>query len=212
MRRLPRQITLRMLLFVVAVVALNCGAYRLLYQAGVSAQRDGSPSPETLNCVIGALPLINVAMIGSALFLASRVRVFRRGRESSPRTGPAAVTYFSLVFLALGFEHATLMPVPGLVNAFLEPLTPAADYDWKAILDSDPANISRFVFKCLFFGVLISGPPLRQNIKQCGSRFRKLSARTFNSSTVVLNRSGSPRGKRPRVDSQTSLGPISRVG
>ena len=86
MRLFPRQITLRMPLLFVAIVALNCGTYRSLQQSAEHPQ-SGSPGIwlsshdrsfhqaleqahmakslriQTIKIAVGAIPLLNVAMI-----------------------------------------------------------------------------------------------------------------------------------------------------
>jgi hypothetical protein len=156
---LPRiQISLRKGLFFVGVVALNCAAYRALYQ-----MLEAEPNAEPLSLVsskaaLGALPLLNVALIGASIYLARRIQSRRRGCEANSRLRPAAMTYFSLHFLALGFVVITLMPE--LTKVYLETLSPGDGYDWKAVVDRYPSACSGFSIKCLILAVLVSGLPL----------------------------------------------------
>jgi hypothetical protein len=177
----PRQITLRILLFFVAIVALNCGAYRFLQQAAEhpesgspriwlssldrsfhraleQAHRAESLRIQTIKIAIGAIPLLNVAMIGGLLYLARRFGPYCRECESNPRVGPAAATYFSHQFLALGFVIITLMP--GFAKSYLETLVPTDAGDWKGVLDHFPAAVPEFAIKGLLLGALVSAPPL----------------------------------------------------
>src|SRR5580658_603314 len=93
------QVSLRNVLLFVAIVALNCAAYRALYRVVESVPDAGRLSPVTRNVVIGAIPLLDVALIGTLVSVARGIRTRRRGSGGNPRFGPVGITFFSLHFL-----------------------------------------------------------------------------------------------------------------
>jgi hypothetical protein len=151
------QISLRNVLFFVAIVALNCAAYRTLYRMVENVSNAGPLWHVTGNVVIGALPLFNVGFIGTVVYVARGIRSRRRGSGGNPRFGPTGITFFSLHFLALGFVITALMP--DLIEVCVETLAPANEFDWKAVVDRYPTAFSGFFIKCASLAALISGLP-----------------------------------------------------
>jgi hypothetical protein len=110
--------TVGSLLFAVAVVAANCWAFRCLTETDVSA--GGRITYHLLPAGVGALPLVNAALIGTWLLAVRRLRSLRHGRADGPRSLSIA-TYFWLNFMLLG----------GLVCLFI----PDAVYSSHNVLD-----------------------------------------------------------------------------
>src|SRR5690348_3162782 len=107
--RLPRvRFRVGTLLFAVAVVAANCWAFRRICEVPIYSF--GKVTYCILPAAVGALPLVNVAVIGTLLFAASRIRSFSQGHATNPRPSVSGVTYFSLHFLMLGCLVSLFMP------------------------------------------------------------------------------------------------------
>jgi hypothetical protein len=160
--RLPRvRFTVSKLLFAVAVIAVNCGVFRLGYEMFENALVEG-PSLSILPfSFVGSLPLINVALIGTVLFVARRLRSFRGVSGANPRPAPAGVTYFSLHFLAILTVVTIFMP--GAIDSYLETSSSLMDYaakSWSTVFSRFEDVFPQVVLGCLFFGVFISGPAL----------------------------------------------------
>ena len=156
---MPRQQrSLRSLILIVAVAALNLAAYRAFYRR---AGDDPSTVPLSLaakDVVIGSLPLLDVALIGTLFYVLRRTPSSRRGREPLPCPRPAGVAFLSLHFLCLGCVLFMLMPGP--IKDYLATATLVTDREWQAVTDQYPVDCTLFVMKCSILGILISGPPL----------------------------------------------------
>jgi hypothetical protein len=109
MMRIPRvRLTVGGLLLCVAVVAANCWAYRYFGAASESLSQ-GHRWYLIVNRCVGVLPLANVALIGTLLFAASRLRfVSCEWRASFPSL--AHITFFSVHLLLVGYTAELLMP------------------------------------------------------------------------------------------------------
>ena len=104
--RLPRvRFTVGQLLFATAVIAVNCGVFRLGYEMFENALCGDASLSILPFSFVGSLPLINVALIGTLLLMVRSLRSFRGVSGANPRPSPAAVTYFSIHFLAPHSRH-----------------------------------------------------------------------------------------------------------
>ncbi len=103
------QISLRALIFVVAVLAVNLGVLRFAY-ATVSKNHGGFPLAmnfDSYGFAFGFVPLVNFALV-AALRLAWRS--IHAGRARSPQSRPAAFTFLTLHFAALAGILIWLLP------------------------------------------------------------------------------------------------------
>lgn len=157
--RLPHvRISVGKLLVVVAVVAVNLGVVRLLYKVVENSAATAPMLYKPLGFASGFLPLINVAMIGTALFAAQKLRSLRGGgREHSP----AGMTYFVLHMLALGCVVYVVMP--DALDSYLDALDPVMNHvlkGWSALFSPSGDAFPWVVLECLVLGAAISGPAL----------------------------------------------------
>ena len=159
--RLPRpQISLKQLLFIIAIVAINCAAYRYEYENEGRFGSDSVLSDLPEGFVPGVIPLLNVALIGSSVYLTRRLRLLERRREADPRSKPAGVTYFSLHFLVLGCLVAVLMPETIAIEHVLEPLEPYVSRGWLETIDECVDAIPDPLIVPIIAGLWYSAPPL----------------------------------------------------
>jgi hypothetical protein len=178
--RLPRpQISLKQLLFIVAIVAINCVAYRYEYE---NEGRLGSNSvlsdlPEGF--IPGVIPLLNVALIGSSVYLTRRLCFPWRAREADPRSKPGGITYFSLHFLALGCLVAVLMPETIAIGHVLEPVEPYVSRGWLETIDECVDAIPDPLIVPIIAGLWYSAPPLL--LSSVGGLLAKRCATTMTS-------------------------------
>ena len=158
MRPHPPQISLRMLLFFIIVVALNCGAYRALFLASGPRAAPVLPLTENTDLVIGSLPLLTAVLMGISLYVARQFHRSRSRHEPTSRPGPCGMTYFSVHLLALGLIVITHMPE--LIKPSLEALARVDESGWITAFKRYPIVPPVFLIKCVTLGALISGPPL----------------------------------------------------
>ncbi len=158
--RLPRvRFTVGTLLFTVAVVAANCWALRHVTETGTYV--GGRISYRLLPAGVGALPLVNAALIGTWLFAVRRLRSLHRGRAASPRSKWSRATYFSLHFLVLGGLVSLFMPdVVRIIQDVLDVAMEWAAEGWGAVFGEPGETVPWLLLASLILGVLISGPPL----------------------------------------------------
>ena len=177
MMRLPRvQISLRQLLCIIAIVALNAGVFRSVYQTAGTAhggfplsnrwmeyysfEHGHVPSVHSFTFAIGFIPLLNAALIGILLYLGRRVRSSRSiPAEITP--APAGFTFFNLHCLALGCVVVVVAPIviatyALIVENALEPTGVRVVGFFAHFGDSVPW----LVLECLILCLAISGPPL----------------------------------------------------
>jgi hypothetical protein len=148
-------------LFAIAVIAVNCGVLRLGYEMFENALFGDAPLSILPFSFVGSLPLINVALIGSLRFVVRSLRSFRGVSGANPRPSPAAVTYFSIHFLAILTVVTIFMP--GAIESYLETLSSLMDYaakGWSTVISRFEDSFPWVVLGCLMFGVFISGPAL----------------------------------------------------
>jgi hypothetical protein len=105
MRFLRVRFGISTLLCVVAVAAMNLAVLKPLFEPDYAY---GNADSEGSIILAGFLPLISVALIGCLRFV-RRTSQTAFGRRELSRTAPAAFTYFSLHFLALGSLIAAFM-------------------------------------------------------------------------------------------------------
>ncbi len=109
--RLPRmRITTGTLILLVAVMAGNFGALRFLVTQYRNTHREeglvGLVEP-----LLGFLPLVNIALIGSVVYAFRWIRSSRlRGESARVSSSPSALTYFCIHFLLIGFLFAVFIP------------------------------------------------------------------------------------------------------
>ena len=160
---LPRvRLTVSKLLLAIAVIAVNCGVFRLGYEMFENALVGDELLSIQPFSFVGSLPLINVALIGTVLFAARSLRSFRGVNEANLRPSPAGVTYFSLHFLAI-LTVVTILHAGRDRKVYLESLSPLMDYaakGWSTVFSRFEDIFPWVVLGCLFFGVFISGPAL----------------------------------------------------
>ena len=100
MRLTHAQVSIRTFLFVVAMLAIDCAAYRSDWENRSRYHPDSVWGAFPDGFVVGVLPLFNVAAVGSFLYLIRRFGSRGRTRRAGPQSRPAGVTYFTLHFLA----------------------------------------------------------------------------------------------------------------
>ena len=156
MRLTRPQISLKSLLAAVAIVAINCAAYRYLLG---EQSRDGlgvlfAILPEEF--VLGVIPLLEVALIGTLLCVFTRLRAFRHARQVGPRSRPAGITFFSLHFLAIGCVAALFMAEAIEIEQPAEVIPHA----WLRTLGEWARSFPDVMLDCVILVVWFSGPPL----------------------------------------------------
>ncbi len=185
--RLPRpQISLKHLLFAVAIVAMNCAAYRYLFG---ELGRDGTGSVLGIvseDFIVGVIPLLNVVMIGSALGVVRRLRTPRCGRQFRLHSRPAGTTFFSLHFLAICCAAAAFMPEAIEIEQVAEVIPQA----WLEALREWARAFPDAMLECAILGLWYSGPPLLLSwiggllANHCAAT---LSARRFKALAVTVS-------------------------
>jgi hypothetical protein len=138
--------TVGTLLFAVAVVAVNCWLFL-----------DEEFSKELLP--IGALPLCNVALIGTWLFAKKQLRAIFRGRAADPRSPLSGVTFFSLHFLMLGGFVSLLRPDSiDFADDLLRDIQDYAENIWEAVFGEPAWKGAGFILHYLVPCAVLSGP------------------------------------------------------
>ena len=142
-------------------MAANCEVLRLLYRMIETGRRDDPHSILRLDFTVGFLPLLNVALIGTLLFVVRRLRSLRCRHATGPPPSPAGITYFSLHFLALGFLVSAFMP--DAIESYLGTLEPFSDYagrGWSVVSKRFGSELPSDVLDFSLFCLYISGPLL----------------------------------------------------
>ena len=158
--RLPRiRFTVGTLLLSVAVVAVNCWAFRHLTETHTDVC--GSISYRLLPASVGAVPLVNAALIGTWLLATRRLRLLHHGHAVGPPSSVSRATYFILHFLVLGGLVSLCMPdTVRAIQDVVEDATGCAAEGWGAVVGEPGGTVSWLIAESLILGVLISGPPL----------------------------------------------------
>jgi hypothetical protein len=206
--RLPRpKLTLKQLLVVIAIAALNCAYFRSLYQL-VARHRGGYPlkmlyppavaygnmtlpDPDgqrriwstiailALALGVGFIPLANAACLGSASYIAHRVRSYRSPRAVRVPAPPAGFTLFALHLLGLGCILITFVPTAiTFYTQALESGTERFVASWSAPFVDYNNNLAWFAFDCIQLCGAISGPLLF--LSWLGGRNVRRSAATLS--------------------------------
>jgi hypothetical protein len=149
-----------MLLFAVAVLAANFSGFRRFYEL---VEYRTAPPYCIMPAGVGALPLANVALIATLLYMARRLPSLHPGHTGNLRSSFSGIAFFSLHFLMLGWLLSCL--VPNAIDRCAEMLGaptvyPYAARGWAAVIGQTHAPVPWIIFDCLILGFFISGPPL----------------------------------------------------
>jgi hypothetical protein len=218
MRQLRVRFSLGTLPCVVAVVAANFAVVRPFLEPSY-----GNAATEGSIILVGFLPLINAALIGSLRFGARKLRPLFGGPARSAQIAPAAFTYFNLHFLALGGLVALLLPdeLDNTLTTVGRYLTGTPDGTFGSPLP-DWGIYADILFDVLFVGVLISAPPLicswisatlarRYAAGVSSSRFRAMACLvSFGFAAVALSTAITPRPFEGDVDVTTEFQVVDR--
>jgi hypothetical protein len=151
------RITLGTLVFVVALVAANFWAYRFVCErVGPTVFFPYFDVP----IEVGIFPLLDVALLGTWLHVARRVRCRVRGRRESDGSSVPGVTYFSLHLLLLGVVAYLFVPDSiahywSLTEGFQNLVLNA----WLAHTRLESRPLEWPLFEYAMIGTLFSGPP-----------------------------------------------------
>jgi hypothetical protein len=160
--RPPRiRITTGTLLFVVLIVAVNCGVARHYYPTLKDNPNCYIWWNDPLQLMVGLFPLLNVAIVGMLLLLARALNSFRRERAMGTRLTPPGFTYFSVHLVALGCFTALVMP--GVFEKYREYLQPSLNFMeniWSHFLTEKTNHDSWLFLMYVMLGVFLSGPLL----------------------------------------------------
>ena len=155
--RLPRlRISLKTVMLIVAVVAMNCAAYRYEYTGWNNYESDGVLGVFLDGFVPAVTPLLNVALIGSFLFVIRQLRARGRRSDFNPKPKPAGVTFFSLHFLAPCSVAAALI---SRQSAF-DNAAPSVPRAWLVAFFERDLSIPEALTRDIILGVSVSGPLL----------------------------------------------------
>jgi hypothetical protein len=173
--RLPRvRFTVGKLAFAVVVIAANCGVLRLLYDRVETIV--GNPPPAD-RAFAGSLVVLNVALLGTLILGAGRLRSFCCHGPRVARPILAGATFLQLHFLAL-LTIATIYR-PDALDGYLQKLAPSLNDDFACGLRFQMhAHAHTFLaLWCPILGLVISGPQLL--LSWAGSIFANRSAATL---------------------------------
>ena len=177
MTRLPRvQISLRQLLCVVAIVALNAGVFRYVYRTAGEGAYGGFPLSDrwldysfdprhvpaigSISFAVGFIPLLNAALIGVLQGAARRFRSSRIRPEEFTRS-PAGFTFFNVHFLALGCVILIVVTVAIATYALIVENSLRTTGDRiVGFFTHFGDSLTWFALECLILCLAVSGPPL----------------------------------------------------
>jgi hypothetical protein len=156
----PRiRFTVGMLFFAVALVAMNLWGFRHFY--ATQRSMGGRIWYRLLPAPVGAIPLVNVALVGACLFAVRRLRSVRNGRAADARFSWSGVVYFSVHILLVGGLTCYLVPdAIVIVQQLVDDLTEHVAEAWAAVLGQPGGTVPWVVFDTFMLGLFISGPPL----------------------------------------------------
>lgn len=162
---LPRaRATVGTLLCFVALVAVNIRVFRPYYERETSI---GSSlwSYRIPRYELGLIPLLNVAAIGSWLFLTNRLRAYRcvrKGEGRWPRSDVAhVIAYLSVNLLVTLLLARHFVPdADDRCQEAYESVLAVVANRWYAVLGSPNGSVPWMTAGCALAGVMVSGLPL----------------------------------------------------
>jgi hypothetical protein len=148
--------TISGLIIAVAIVGVNCWAFLQLSSPGRSLGNH-----RTLPAGVGALPLINVALVGTLLLIARRLRARRDPETALAHRSKEAFTLISLNLVILGGLYCSFTPYTftGHPDPIDDTISVVADA-YELAFGPPESTIPWIMVDALLLAVMVSGPPL----------------------------------------------------